>query len=178
MSSSHASIDHEQSDTGHNDTASIDDILPIGHIVLGHSTTSKKRLLEDLAGMFAGEGIDLNARTIFSKLIERENLGSTGIGAGVALPHGRIDGLSTTLAIFMSLTEPLDFDAADKQPVNLVFALLVPEHATDVHLNLLAQLAGLFREPDLRAALTASSSAEEIHALLTGSSSKNADDAS
>ena len=164
MTASHASIEHA---SGTTDATSIADILPLGHIVRDHTTTSKKCLLEDLAGMFAGETVDLDARTIFSNLIERENLGSTGIGAGVALPHGRMDGLSKTLAIFMSLAQPLDFDAADNKPVNLVFALLVPEHATDAHLKLLAQLASLFRDPDLRAAITAAESAEEIHKLLT-----------
>lgn len=178
MSTSHASIDHGSSDMENKNIASIAEILPVGHIVSGHSTTSKKRLLEDLAGMFAGETVDLDARAIFTKLIDRENLGSTGIGAGVALPHGRIDGLSETLAIFMSLTEPLDFDAADNQPVNLVFAMLVPEHATDAHLKLLAQIASLFREPELRAALNSSTSAEEMHALLTDNTRNHSDDAS
>lgn len=177
MSTSHANVDHGNSDMESKSIVSIADILPVGHIVRGHSTTSKKCLLEDLSGMFAGEAVDLSARGIFTKLIERENLGSTGIGAGVALPHGRIDGLSETLAIFMSLSKPLDFDAADNQPVNLVFALLVPEHATEVHLNLLAQLASLFREPELRAALSSSTSAEEMHALLTSSTPNHADDA-
>ena len=75
----------------------------------------------------------------------------------------------------MSLAEPLDFDAADNEPVNLVFALLVPEQATDAHLKLLAQIAGLFRDPDLRAALASSESAEEIHALLTSHTPQNPD---
>lgn len=172
MTASHASLEPS---TGNTDATGISDILPVGHIVRGHSTTSKKCLLEDLAGMFAGETVDLDARTIFSNLIERENMGSTGIGSGVALPHGRVNGLSKTLAIFMSLAEPLDFDAADNEPVNLVFALLVPEHATDAHLKLLAQIAGLFRDPDLRAAIASSDSAEEIHELLTSHTSQNSD---
>jgi len=155
--------------------ATISDILPVGHIVLGHSTTSKKRLLEDLAGMFAGESVELDPLAIFTTLIERENLGSTGIGAGVALPHGRIVGLSDTLAIFMTLAEPLDFGAADGEPVKLVFALLVPENATEAHLKLLAQLAGLFRDPELRTALANSTSADEVHKLLTSSSPGSSD---
>lgn len=164
MTASHAIADHGGASPG---TARIGDILPIGHIELNHSTTSKKRLLEDLAGMFAGETHDLDARTIFTTLIDREKLGSTGIGSGVALPHGRIEGLTDTLAIFMTLAEPLDFEAADNQPVNLVFALLVPEQATDNHLQLLARLAELFRDPKLREALANSKTPEEAHALLT-----------
>ena len=165
MTAGHAII--EQGDAGHGVTR-IGDILPVGHIELNHSTTSKKRLLEDLAGMFAGEALDLDPHTIFTTLIDREKLGSTGIGSGVALPHGRIEGLDDTLAIFMTLAEPLDFDAIDRQPVNLVFALLVPEQATDAHLQLLARLAGLFRDPVLRSDLAECTTPEEAHQLLTG----------
>ena len=164
MTASHAIA--EQGNTSHG-VAHIGDILPVGHIELKHSTTSKKRLLEDLAGMFAGETRELDASTIFTTLIDREKLGSTGIGSGVALPHGRIDGLTDTLAIFMTLAEPLDYDAADNQPVDMVFALLVPEHATEAHLQLLARLAGLFRDPALRAALLQCRTPDEAHDLLT-----------
>ncbi|MEA1888508.1 MAG: PTS sugar transporter subunit IIA [Pseudomonadota bacterium] len=151
MSASHASIHHPaMHETKQHDAPDIGAILDRGKIDLGHQTTSKKRLLEQIANMFAERIPDADARQIFSTLFERENLGSTGIGSGVALPHGRIAGLKDVAGIFLRLNDELDFDAVDHLPVNLVFAILVPEDATDEHLNLLACLAGIFRDDEKR----------------------------
>ncbi|WP_455380356.1 PTS sugar transporter subunit IIA, partial [Acidihalobacter prosperus] len=90
---------------------------------------------------------ELSSHEIFDSLLARERLGSTGLGRGVAIPHGRISGLTQTQAAFIKLTRGIDFDAPDQQPVDLLFALLVPEECTDEHLETLGRLAQLFSEP-------------------------------
>ena len=151
MSVSHASIRHPAMHGNKQDNApDIGAILDRGGIVIGHQTTSKKRLLEQIANMLAEPLPNIDPRQIFRTLIERENLGSTGIGNGVALPHGRIAGLEDVVGVFLHLKNALDFDAVDHLPVNLVFAILVPENATEEHLNLLASLAGIFRNDEKR----------------------------
>lgn len=147
---------------------SIAELLDAGQIVIAHQTTSKKRLLEDIADRFAACEAGIDAQQVFATLIGRENLGSTGIGAGVALPHGRIAGLEHTIGIFMTLAQPLDFDSIDHERVSLVFAILVPEQATEEHLKLLASLAALFSRSELRERLRESRSPDEVRALLTG----------
>lgn len=104
---------------------------------------SKKRLLETLAGLLAGANPRLTADLVFDRLLERERLGSTGLGHGIALPHARVKETAEPLGAFVSLAKGVDYDAADGEPVDLAFALLVPESATEEHLQLLAQLAGL-----------------------------------
>ncbi len=169
MSVSHASIHPPAMHEGKQHAApDIGAILDRGGIVTGLQTTSKKRLLEQIANMFTESIPDTDAREIFSILIERENLGSTGIGNGVALPHGRLKGLDEVVGLFLSLQDPLDFDAVDHQQVNLVFAILVPEDTTEEHLNLLALLASVFRNDDNRQRLletTDSSLIREIFRL-------------
>ncbi|MFW2439697.1 MAG: PTS sugar transporter subunit IIA [Arenicellales bacterium] len=151
MPASHASLHHPaMQGNKHHGAQNIGEILDRGGIVVGHQTTSKKRLLEQVANIFAERLPETDARQIFSTLIDRENLGSTGIGHGVALPHGRIAGLEDVVGVFLHLKDDLDFDAVDHLPVNLVFAILVPEDATEEHLNLLASLAGIFRNDEKR----------------------------
>lgn len=151
MSISHASIHHSAMyGNKQHDAPDIGAILDRGGIVVGHQTTSKKRLLEQIANMLAEHLPDTDARQIFRTLIEREKLGSTGIGNGVALPHGRIAGLKDVVGVFLHLKNALDFDAVDHLPVDLVFAILVPEDATEEHLNLLASLASIFRNYEKR----------------------------
>lgn len=141
-------------------------ILDRGGIFTGHQTTSKKRLLEQIANIFAEQLPDIDASQIFSTLIERENLGSTGIGNGIALPHGRISGLDSVAGIFLRLQDPLDYDAADNLPVNLIFAILVPENATEEHLKLLASLAGIFRDEESRQKLLETNDPTQIRAIF------------
>ena len=105
---------------------------------------SKKRLLEYVAELFAKDNQSLLANDIFDKLVERERLGSTGLGKGIALPHARIDGLLEASAVFIKLPAPVDFDATDSKPVDLVVALLVPMEANNEHLKILAGLASFF----------------------------------
>jgi len=109
---------------------------------------SKKRLLEYVAELFSVQNPQLEVTAIFEKLIERERLGSTGLGKGIALPHARIDGLENAQAVFLKLQDAIDFDAMDNKPIDLVVALLVPAEATEAHLQILAGLAGFFNEDE------------------------------
>jgi len=117
-------------------------------VITGTDVQSKKRLLEIVAELFATQNTQTDATNIFEKLVERERLGSAGLGKGIALPHARIDGIDEARAVFIKLDIPIDFDAIDKQPVDLVVALLVPENASEQHLQILAGLARFFSNED------------------------------
>jgi len=150
----------------------INGILETQSVLVDDDSPSKKRVLERCAQLLAPNDAEQTER-VFERLLERERLGSTGLANGVALPHARVPGASETRGAFIRLAQPVDFDALDGQPVDLVFALLVPEEATDEHLQLLAQLAGMFKEADFCQQLR-SSDAEQAHALLTGQSAHHA----
>ncbi|MDN5848721.1 MAG: PTS IIA-like nitrogen regulatory protein PtsN [Nitrococcus sp.] len=131
----------------------------------GVHVTSKNRCLEVLGALLAqteGEGERMD-RTIFEHLIGRERLGSTGLGKGVALPHARVDSIDEARSALIKLDQPVDFDAIDKQPVDLLFALIVPKHFTDEHLRILAALAELFSDHAFCGRLRASQTAEEMY---------------
>lgn len=136
-------------------------LLPPGHVLLNAELTSKKRLFEQVGLLVEGSrGI---ARSIvFDSLFAREKIGSTGLGQGIAIPHGRIKGLKDAVGVFVRLNQPLPFDAPDGQPVSLVFALLVPEQATERHLEILSELAERFSDPDFRDSLSAATDAETV----------------
>lgn len=108
--------------------------------------SSKKRILEQLGTLLGMGAIGYDPAEIFNRLIERERLGSTGLGHGVALPHGRMGTEKKSIGAFIKLDKPIDFDSPDGQPTDLLFALLVPEHHTDEHLRILASLAGMFSD--------------------------------
>jgi nitrogen PTS system EIIA component len=120
------------------------DLLSPRRVALGVHATSKKRLLETLARVLNDDG-DAE-REIYDSLCARERLGSTGLGQGVAIPHGRTAAVGSACAAFVRLAEPIDFNAVDQQPVDMLFALVVPEHFTDQHLILLSQLAEMLSE--------------------------------
>lgn len=128
--------------------------------------TSKKRLLESLAELLAPAGPKCSPAVVFDLLNERERLGSTGLGEGIALPHARIGGIDDAVGAFVQLDQGVSFDAPDDQPVDLAFGLLVPEAANEVHLNLLAGLAERFSDAGLRDALRRAGSSEELLRLL------------
>jgi PTS system nitrogen regulatory IIA component len=150
----------------------INTILDHQAVLVDDDSPSKKRVLERSAHLLAPDDTEL-AERVFERLLERERLGSTGLADGVALPHARVPGVSSTYGAFIRLAQPIDFDALDGQPVDLVFALLVPEEATNEHLQLLATLAGMFKEADFRQQLR-NADAEQAHALLTGQSAHHA----
>jgi len=124
----------------------IADLLTPERVACRNDLTSKKRTLEALGELIATAQSDLSAQAIFDSLIGRERLGSTGLGHGVALPHGRLSRSRQAVGAFIRLEQGVDFDALDQQPVTLLFALLVPEHFTDEHLKILAYLAEMFSD--------------------------------
>src|SRR3978361_2325030 len=127
-------------------------LLPASHVVLDLDVSSKKRLFEQIGLLFENSRQIPRAR-VFDSLFEREKLGSTGLGYGVAIPHGRIKTLKEPVCAFVRTAIPIAFDAPDARPVDLVFAMLVPEHATEAHLELLSELAQMFIDATLREAL-------------------------
>lgn len=141
-------------------------ILPPTNVVLDLAATSKKRAFEQAGLLFENHnGI---ARTaVFQSLIARERLGSTALGHQVAVPHGRIKDLREPCAAFIRLTEPVRFDATDGRAANLLFILLVPENATQTHLELLAEIARLMSDADIRHALATETDPAAVHQILT-----------
>jgi PTS system nitrogen regulatory IIA component len=131
----------------------ITDLLDPERIVCCVNAGSKKRVLEKLAALLAENASQISKNDIFDALINREKLGSTGLGRGVAIPHGRMPSLTTPLCAFIKIDEPVEFDASDGQPVDLVFALLVPEESTEEHLQVLSTIAEIFSNPVICTAL-------------------------
>jgi len=127
----------------------VSELLDINRISCNTHAASKKRVLEQLSQLLADSQNELTPNQVFDSLLSRERLGSTGLGRGVAIPHGRISGSEQTLLAMLKLDEGIDYDAVDSQPVDLLFALLVPEHSTEEHLQLLAQLAEMLSDNDL-----------------------------
>ncbi len=141
-------------------------ILPAGNIVLDLPVTSKKRAFEQ-AGLLFENNHGLARSIVFDSLFSRERLGSTALGQGVAVPHGRVKGLTEALAAFYRLAQPIPFDAPDGQPVRLLMILLVPETATQQHLDILAELAQLLSNKPLRERLISETDPAIVHKLLT-----------
>jgi PTS system nitrogen regulatory IIA component len=141
-------------------------LLPPANVLLDLPVSSKKRLFEQVGLLFENNhGI---ARSlVFDSLFARERLGSTGLGQAVAIPHGRIKGLKDALGAFVRLAQPVPFDAPDAKPVQLLFVLLVPEQATEKHLQILSELAQMFSDRALREAMTAAPDAGTLHQLIT-----------
>jgi len=138
--------------------------------LLDMSFTSKKKLFEHAAELFA-QAHGLKSTDIFTSLFERERLGSTALGYGIAIPHGRIKGLKDARGAFYRLKTPLEFDAPDNQPVSLCFVLLVPKDANERHLQILGELAQLFGDEAMRARMLGASTPAEMIALLDAWSS-------
>ena len=140
-------------------------ILPAEHVLVALDATSKKRAFEE-AGLLFEALHGLNRALITDSLFARERLGSTGLGHGVAIPHGRIKGLKQPLAAVFQLAAPIGFDAPDEQPVRLMFFLLVPEAATQKHLEILSDIAELLSDATLREQMKASTAAVDLHRLI------------
>jgi len=141
-------------------------ILPPSNVLLDLEVTSKKRVFEQVGLLFENNH-GIARSVVFDSLFARERLGSTGLGQGVAVPHGRIKGLTDAVAAFVRLAQPINFDAPDGKPVQLLVFLLVPEQATQVHLEILSELAQMLSNRALREALATEPSASAIHSLLT-----------
>ncbi len=127
---------------------------------------SKKQVLQDLSEK-AAELTGLPARTVFETVLGRERLGSTGIGNGIAIPHGKLNGLPAIRGVFARLVKPVDFEAMDDQPVDLVFLLIAPESAGADHLKALSKIARMLRDPRMVVGLRAARDAAALHHLMT-----------
>jgi PTS system nitrogen regulatory IIA component len=137
-------------------------LLPAQNVVLDLDVSSKKRVFEH-AGLLFENNQNVARSQVFDSLFAREKLGSTGLGQGIAIPHGRIKGLKDAVGAMIRMREPIPFDAPDGQPVNLIFVLLVPERATDLHLQILSELAQMFSDQAFREQLLKAASADAMH---------------
>lgn len=128
--------------------------------------TSKKRVIENLSRMLAANTSAATAEKIFQVLLERERLGSTGLGKGVAIPHARVPDLTHTVAAMLTLETPIEFESADNKPIDIAFGLLVPEDDTEHHLQHLSRLVTLFRDEEICSRIRQASSSDDIFELL------------
>jgi PTS system nitrogen regulatory IIA component len=140
-------------------------LLPLSNVVIDLDASSKKRVFEQ-AGLLFENHQGIARSVVFDSLFSRERLGSTGLGQGIAIPHGRIKGLQEAAGAFFRLATPVQFDAPDGRPVNLLFILLVPEQANETHLQLLSELAQMFSDRSFREELLNAPDAAAIHALF------------
>ncbi len=140
-------------------------ILSAEQVILDLEAGSKKRVFEQ-AGMLFENHLGLARAIVFDSLFAREKLGSTGLGQGIAIPHGRIKGLKQAAGAFLRLSTPVPFDSPDGRPVNLLFVLLVPEQATEQHLQILSELAQRFADKPFREALLAAADAAAVVTLF------------
>ena len=154
-------------------TVDISDLITPSTIVPSLKVTSKKQALQELA-RHGAESTGLGERAIFEILLERERLGTTGVGGGVAIPHGKLPGLTRLYGVFARLETPIDFDSIDEQPVDLIFLLLAPETAGADHLKALARVSRSLRDKETCEKLRGSDTAEALYALLTESPASNA----
>ena len=144
----------------------LSDLIGLDSVVPALKATSKKQALQELAAA-SSRRCGIHEREIFDVLLERERLGTTGVGKGIAIPHGKLADLDQLYGIFARLAQPIDFEAIDDQPVDLIFLLLAPESAGADHLKALARISRLFRDDTMCAKLRGASRAEALYALLT-----------
>jgi PTS system nitrogen regulatory IIA component len=141
-------------------------LLPASNVVLDLDVASKKRVFEQVGLLFENNH-NIARSQVFDSLFAREKLGSTGLGQGIAIPHGRIKGLKEAFGAVVRMKQPIPFDAPDGGNVSLIFVLLVPERATDLHLQILSELAQMFSDKPFRDRLLGAQSAAEMHQLIT-----------
>jgi PTS system nitrogen regulatory IIA component len=143
----------------------LNQLLATENIVLDLDASSKKRVFEQ-AGLLFENNLGIARSAVFESLFAREKLGSTGLGRGIAIPHGRIKGLKAACGAFLRLSTPVPFDSPDGQPVSLLFVLLVPEQATEQHLQILSELAERFSDQTCRSALNTANDPETVRQLF------------
>lgn len=151
----------------------IGDLITLESVVPHLRVANKKQALQELAKR-AAELTALEERAVYEVLFERERLGTTGVGNGIAIPHGKLAGLTRLYGLFARLVTPIDFEAIDEQPVDLIFLLLAPEQAGADHLKALARISRLLRDRSMCEKLRGSDTAEALYALLTNSAESRA----
>ena len=149
---------------------SVSQILPLSNVLIGLDMSSKKRVFEQ-AGLLFENNHSIARAQVFDSLFAREKLGSTALGQGVAIPHGCVKGLKNAVGALVRMKAPIPFDAPDGQGVSLIFLLMVPDRATDQHLQILAELAEMFSDKPFRELLMTAEAAIDIHALIANWSS-------
>ncbi|TGY88918.1 PTS IIA-like nitrogen regulatory protein PtsN [Marinicauda algicola] len=145
----------------------LSDLIPAGGVAVDLAVTSRKQALHALSEL-AQRRLHIPSRPLLEAVMEREKLGSTGVGDGVAIPHARIDQVDRVCGVFARLKHAVDFDAVDGKPVDLVFMLIAPEGSGAEHLKALARVARVFRREDIRRALRAAPDADAAYAILDG----------
>ena len=140
-------------------------LLSPGCIFIDTDISSKKRLLEFISNTVADK-FGLPQSTIYGNLLDRERLGSTGLGNGFAIPHARLSNLDTTIGCFIRLDQPVKFEAPDNKPVDLVFTIIIPENATDEHLQILSTLAKIFSQSKICEAIRSAESNDEVARII------------
>ncbi|MBU6303898.1 MAG: PTS IIA-like nitrogen regulatory protein PtsN [Betaproteobacteria bacterium] len=143
----------------------ISQLLPLANIAVGQEASSKKRVFEQ-AGLLFENNQGIARVKVFDSLFARERLGSTGLGEGIAIPHGRIKGLKEAVAALIRLSEPVPFDAPDGKPVTLLLFLLVPEQATQQHLEILSEVAEMLSDRQMRDLLSTETDPQSLHRAL------------
>jgi PTS system nitrogen regulatory IIA component len=141
-------------------------LLPLPNVMVDLEVGSKKRLFEQVGLLFENNH-QIARSQVFDSLFAREKLGSTGLGRGIAIPHGRVKGLKEALGALVRTKQPIPFDAPDGQPVELIFVLLVPDRATDLHLQILSELAQMFSDKSFRERMRSAATAAEMHQVIT-----------
>ena len=150
----------------------IRDLLTSDSVIANLRVTSKKQALQELAGAVS-RVTDLDERAVFDVLMEREKLGTTGVGNGIAIPHGKLPGLDKLYGMFARMEKPIDFQAIDEQPVDLIFLLLAPENAGADHLKALARISRTLRDRAMCEKLRGSDDRDAIYALLHDSTTEH-----
>src|SRR5437763_17137405 len=161
----HAELPHRRPPNLENPSMLLTDLVAPNAIIPALRVNNKKQVLQELATKAAALS-GQSERTILETLLQREKLGSTGVGSGVAIPHGKLPKLNKLFGLFARLERPVDFEALDSQPVDLVFLLLAPETAGADHLKALARVARLLRDADIGRKLRQSRGAEALYAVL------------
>ncbi|PRD43359.1 PTS IIA-like nitrogen-regulatory protein PtsN [Phyllobacterium phragmitis] len=151
----------------------LSDLIQPAAIIPALKASSKKQLLQVMAEK-AAELTGLTEREVFDTILQRERLGSTGVGNGIAIPHGKLNSIKRITGIFARLENPVDFEALDDQPVDIVFLLLAPENAGADHLKALSRIARLLRDPDMVTKLRGTHDAQALYAFLTTRPASNA----
>lgn len=144
----------------------LETILTPGRSLVNAPGGSKKKALEQIANLISSQVPELEMQDVYEALIAREKLGSTGFGNGIAIPHCRLQGCETPVSALLHLEKPIDFDAIDGAPVDLLFVLLVPQAATDAHLELLRQIASMLDRKEVREKLRSASSNEALYQVV------------
>ena len=155
----------------------LDSLVDRQSVLANLKAPNKKQLLQEISQSLAAR-VAIDHRVIFETLLKREKLGSTGIGQGIAIPHGKVPSIARVYGLFARLAQPVEFDSVDGQPVDLVFVLLAPEHAGADHLKALARISRLFRDPAVVAKLRGTDDAEGLYAILTEPAANPASSAS